>query len=68
MNEFNVPPTIEGLRHARNQLYKQWHKERQRARDLKKRNEELVGENESLQAQVELLKKKLAFLDRRYNG
>ncbi len=56
----NIPPTIEGLRHARNIVTKQWQKERQRAADLKKRNEDLLGE-------IEILKRKLKFLDKRYN-
>lgn len=55
----NTQPTIEGLRAARNLLFKQWKKERQRAVDLKKRNEEL-------QVQLDLLKKKIKFLSKRY--
>lgn len=60
MSEIDKPPSIEGLRHARNLMHTQWEKERQRANDLKKRNETLVGE-------IEMLKRKLKFLDKRYN-
>lgn len=58
MSEIDKPPSIEGLRHARNLMHIQWEKERQRANDLKKRNETLVGE-------IEMLKRKLKFLDKR---
>jgi len=37
-----LPPTVEGLRHTINLLWKMLQKERQRNKDLKKRIEELT--------------------------
>ena len=77
----NIPPTIEGLRHARNLIHKQWQKERQRADDLKIRNDVLI-KGAMVQAKInlqdceradiltgenEILKRKLKFLAKRYN-
>tara|TARA_R110002167_G_C12707228_1_gene655123 strand:- start:25197 stop:25385 length:189 start_codon:yes stop_codon:yes gene_type:complete len=61
MKPFDDNPTIEGLRHARNQIYKQWDKERQRAASHKERIEELLKE-------IVDLKRKLEFLSDRYLG
>tara|TARA_R110002167_G_scaffold143958_2_gene333713 strand:- start:54737 stop:54907 length:171 start_codon:yes stop_codon:yes gene_type:complete len=47
----DIPPTIEGLRHARNQLYKQWQKEKQRVASLR----QTIA---ALEAEVAELKKK----------
>lgn len=49
----DIPPTIEGLRHARDLLAKQLAKERQRTADLRRRIEELVEERERAQARAE---------------
>jgi cell division protein FtsB len=46
--DFGDTSTKEGLRHARNQLYKQWHKERQRVGDLRRRIKELEAQLEDL--------------------
>lgn len=58
MGKIDKPPSIEGLRHARNLMHKQWEKERQRVTNLMERNKTLVGENE-------MLKRKLKFLTNR---
>ncbi len=44
----DIPPTIEGLRHARNLLAKQWQKEKQRVVSLRQRITELEAQLEDL--------------------
>ncbi len=51
MSELNTPPSIEGLRHVREQLQK----ERQRSEDLKKRIQDLLGEIETLKLERDCL-------------
>ena len=54
-----IPPNPEGLKLARDRIFKQWQKERQRADDLRKRNDKLLEANERL-------KRQLRFLEERY--
>ena len=59
MDRIPISCRCEGLRHARNLMYKQWFKERRRAIDLSTRNEILVGE-------IKDLKVRLKFITERY--